>query len=51
MTLAVDIEHGLGSFRLEARFDELFKQTPDGYVPAWIHPGREVLITWEPRHS
>jgi hypothetical protein len=35
---------------LETRFDELFSQTPDGYAPAWITPGREVLITWESRH-
>ena len=35
---------------LETRFDDLFTQTADGYVPGWITPGREVLITWEPRH-
>ena len=35
---------------LDARFDELFTQTPDGYTQnTWINPGREVLITWEPR--
>jgi hypothetical protein len=34
---------------LETRFDELFSQTSGGYVPTWIDPGREVLITWEPR--
>jgi SAM-dependent methyltransferase len=34
---------------LDTRFDELFTQTADGYVPAGINPGREVLITWEPR--
>jgi SAM-dependent methyltransferase len=36
---------------LETRFDDLFTQTADGYVPDWITPGREVLITWEPRSS
>jgi hypothetical protein len=35
---------------LEARCDELFSQTSGGYVPTWIDPGREVLITWESRH-
>ena len=33
--------------RIEAHFPELFEQTPDGYVPRWTVPGREVLITWE----
>lgn len=34
---------------LETRFAELFTRTDGGYLPAWIPPGREVLITWEPR--
>lgn len=34
---------------LESRFDDLFVQVEDGYLPGWIDPGREVLITWEPR--
>jgi hypothetical protein len=34
---------------VESHFDELFTETADGYVPGWIDPGREVLITWEPR--
>ena len=34
---------------VEARFDKLFKQTADGYLPRWGSPGREVLITWETR--
>lgn len=34
---------------LEARFDELFIQTPNGHIPGWVTPGREVLVTWEPR--
>jgi SAM-dependent methyltransferase len=33
---------------LEARFDDLFVPVEGGYVPGWINPGREVLITWEP---
>ena len=33
---------------LEARFDELFTRTADGYTQkTWVNPGREVLITWE----
>lgn len=32
--------------RIEARFGELFEQTPAGYLPRWTVPGREVLITW-----
>jgi SAM-dependent methyltransferase len=35
---------------LETGFDELFIQSADGFRPGWIDPGREVLITWEPRH-
>ena len=34
---------------LEARFDELFPRTDQGYTFGWVDPGREVLITWEPR--
>jgi SAM-dependent methyltransferase len=36
---------------LEERFDELFERTEAGYPAAWIDPGHEVLITWEPRHE
>jgi SAM-dependent methyltransferase len=32
--------------RIEARFAELFTQTPEGYAPRWTAPSREVLITW-----
>ena len=35
---------------VEGHFDELFTRSADGYVPGWIDPGREVLITWEPLH-
>jgi SAM-dependent methyltransferase len=34
---------------LESRFDELFAHTAAGYDPRWLNPGRDVLITWEPR--
>ena len=34
---------------LETRFDELLTETADGYVQGWVDPGREVLITWQPR--
>ncbi len=34
---------------LETRFDDLFTQTADGYIPGWINPGREVVITWPAR--
>jgi SAM-dependent methyltransferase len=32
--------------RIEARFGELFDETPGGYLPRWTVPAREVLITW-----
>ena len=32
---------------IEARFDELFKDTPDGYVPTWRPKSVTMLITWE----
>jgi len=34
---------------LEAHFDELFASGGGGYVPRWVTPGRELLITWRPR--
>jgi hypothetical protein len=27
-------------------FDELFRETPDGFVPTWLPDAREMLITW-----
>jgi hypothetical protein len=33
---------------LEARFEQLFTESDDGYVPSWFVHGREVLITWRP---
>ncbi len=32
---------------VEAEFDTLFDQTTDGFVPRWLDPGREVLLTWK----
>lgn len=34
---------------LNSRFAELFASGPNGIVPRWITPGREVLITWQPK--
>ena len=46
--LEPDLEHRLRSI-LEARFDELFTAGPEGFIPRYVAPGREILITWEPR--
>jgi SAM-dependent methyltransferase len=32
--------------RIETHFGELFAQTPQGHLPRWTVPAREVLITW-----
>src|SRR5262249_53674478 len=45
--LEPDLERRLRSV-LETRFDELFAASPEGFVPRFITPGREILITWEP---
>jgi hypothetical protein len=45
--LGSDLERRLRSV-LEARFDELFVSGPEGFVPRFITPGREILITWQP---
>jgi len=45
--LTADLERRLRSV-LETRFDELFAASPEGIVPRFITPGREILITWEP---
>jgi len=45
--LGSDLERRLRSI-LEARFDELFTAGPEGLVPRYVAPGREILITWEP---
>lgn len=34
---------------VEAHFDSLFETTPEGVVPAWEPPVREMLITWTKR--
>src|SRR5215470_3426553 len=34
---------------LDARFDELFAAGAEGFVPRYVAPGREILITWQPR--
>ena len=46
-SLEPDLEQRLRSI-LEARFDELFTAGPDGFIPRYVAPGREILITWEP---
>ena len=33
---------------LESRFDELFAASPEGFIPRYITPGNEILITWQP---
>jgi hypothetical protein len=33
---------------LEARFDELFTAGPEGFIPRYVAPGHEILITWQP---
>jgi hypothetical protein len=46
-SLGSDLEARLRSI-LEARFDELFTLSPEGFVPRYITPGHEILITWQP---
>jgi hypothetical protein len=45
--LGSELEQRLRSI-LEARFDELFTAGPEGFLPRYVTPGREVLITWQP---
>jgi SAM-dependent methyltransferase len=45
--LGADLERRLRS-TLETRFDELFAPDPEGFVPRFITPGREILLTWQP---
>jgi hypothetical protein len=45
--LGSDLEQRLRG-TLETRFDELFAAGDDGFIPRWITPGREILITWRP---
>jgi hypothetical protein len=46
-SLGPNLERRLRSI-LEARFDELFTAGPDGFIPRYVAPGREILITWQP---
>jgi SAM-dependent methyltransferase len=46
--LGSDLEARLHSV-LEARFDELFAANAEGFVPRYVAPGREILITWQPQ--
>jgi hypothetical protein len=34
---------------LESRFEELFVASPEGFIPRYVSPGREILITWQPQ--
>ena len=45
--LGPDLEQRLRAI-LETRFHELFTASPEGFVPRFITPGREIPITWEP---
>jgi hypothetical protein len=46
-SLGSDLERRLRSI-LKARFDELFTAGPEGFIPRYVAPSREILITWEP---
>ena len=46
-SLGPDLEPPLRSI-LETRFDELFTAGPEGFIPRYITPGHEILITWQP---
>jgi hypothetical protein len=46
--LGSDLERRLRSI-LEARFDELFAAGTEGFIPRYVSPGREILITWQPQ--
>jgi hypothetical protein len=46
--LGTDLEQRLRRV-LEERFDELFAAGADGFNPRWMKPGREILITWQPK--
>ena len=45
--MGADLEARLRGI-LEERFETLFATTADGFVPRYINPGREVLMTWRP---
>src|SRR5215472_14987977 len=46
-SLGSDLEARLLSI-LDARFDELFTAGSEGFIPRYVKPGREILITWQP---
>jgi SAM-dependent methyltransferase len=48
--LGAELEHRLRHL-LETHFDELFAAGPNGFIPRWITPGREILITWQPNRG
>jgi hypothetical protein len=45
--LGSDLEQRLRVI-LESRFDELFAAGTEGFIPRYVTPGREILITWQP---
>ena len=48
--LGPDLEQRLRVI-LESRFDELFTAGPEGFIPSYVAPGQEILITWQPAAS
>lgn len=40
-----------GSAKIEARFDQLFASTPNGFRPLWRPRQRDFLVTWEVERS
>jgi len=46
--LGSDLEQRLRVI-LESRFEELFVTSPDGFIPRYVRPGRDILISWQPQ--
>ena len=46
--LGSDLEQRLRVI-LESRFEELFVTSPEGFIPRYVTPGRDILITWPPQ--
>jgi hypothetical protein len=46
--LGSDLEQRLRVI-LESRFEELFVTSPEGFIPRYVTPGRDILITWQPQ--
>ncbi len=40
-----------GARRIEARFQELFAETPNGFRPVWRPKVRDLLLSWEPERA